>query len=499
MSKFNNNAKTKTQSNSTNMAGGESFKREDFRNEVCALILNSMLMGNSFYEKEQSRINRVVNVVKNNKEEAEFLAKAMVFARNDGNLRSISHILGANLVENVKGVDYLRPALFKTLIRPDDALEMVSLYLSNNKDTKVPNVLQRAINDAFENKWDEYQLKKYSANSKELKLKDLVKMFRPNPTNLVKLGKAKDTNVFKRLIEDKLDNIQTAQTVNAGSTGKERKEQYKEMLKTKTLGYMAALKNLNNILDTKLGEKSFNRLCDLLINEKAILGSKVLPFRFVQAYNEVSKNVVLDKFEMKKILEAIEKGFAISSGCIPIINKNEKLAILLDESSSMGNHDKSPFTIGKTLMASMLCGLDKRNVLGYFWATTPREVDIDQSPMKFVKNTHSHGGGTALSSAFKALINKKTFVDKIVIFTDEQGYGDTFRELNGYLRDYRKINPKVKILFWNLEGYKGGTPFKLDDNVLEMHGYSDKLLELIPYIWENKNALIDKIEAIELV
>ena len=408
MSKFNKNANENMKSNSTNMAGGESFKREDFRNEVCALILNSMLMGNSFYEKEKERINRIINMVKNNKEESEFLAKAMVFARNDGNLRSVSHILGASLVENVKGVDYLRPALFKTLIRPDDALEMVSLFLSKNKDTKVPNVLQRAINDSFENKWDEYQLKKYSSNSKNLKLKDLVKMFRPNPTNLVKLGKAKDENVFKRLIEDSLDNIQTAQTVNAESTGKERKEAYKEMLKTKTLGYMAALKNLNNILDTGLGEKSLNRLCDLLVNEKAILGSKVLPFRFVQAYNEVSKNSNLDKFDMKKVLASIEKGFEISSGCVPIVNKNEKLAILLDESSSMGSGDKAPFTIGKTLMASMLCGLDKRNVLGYFWATTPREVNIDKSPMQFVKNTFSHGGGTTLSSAFKALIDNKS-------------------------------------------------------------------------------------------
>ena len=196
MSKFNNKTQT-NKPDTKNMVGGEAFTYKDIRQEIVSLVLNAMLAGkNSFYETEKDRINKIINFVKNNKEEAEFLAKAMVFARNEGNLRSVSHILGATLVENVKGVDFLRPALYKTLVRPDDALEMVSLFLSRNKNVKVPNVLQRSIVDAFESKWDEYQLKKYASLSKELKLKDLVKMFRPNPNNLVTLGKAKDTNVW---------------------------------------------------------------------------------------------------------------------------------------------------------------------------------------------------------------------------------------------------------------------------------------------------------------
>lgn len=500
MSKFNNKTQT-NKPNTKNMAGGEAFTYKDIRQEIVSLVLNAMLAGkNSFYETEKDRINKIINFVKNNKEEAEFLAKAMVFARNEGNLRSVSHILGATLVENVKGVDFLRPALYKTLVRPDDALEMVSLFLSRNKDVKVPNVLQRSIVDAFESKWDEYQLKKYASLSKELKLKDLVKMFRPNPNNLVALGKAKDTNVFKRLIEDRLENIDTAQTINSTCVGKDRKKAYKELLKDNKLGYMAALKNIMNMLEVDIGEKTVDRLCNLLTNERAVLNSRVLPFRFVQAYNELDSNRnKFDTFKVKAILDALEKGFALSSGCINIANKNEKVALLLDESSSMGGSgDKTPFTIGKTLMASMLCGLDKKNVVGYLWATTPREVSIDKSPMKFVKETFSHGGGTDLKSAFKSLIDKKTKVDKIVIFTDKQGYSCTASELKDYVNKYKAISPNVKILFWNLEGYAQGTPLKLNDDILEISGYSDKILEVIPYIWENKDALVEKIESIKL-
>ena len=499
MSKFNNKTQT-NKADTINMVGSEAFSYKDIRQEIISLVLNAMLAGkNSFYETEKDRINKIINFVKNNKEEAEFLAKAMVFARNEGNLRSVSHILGATLVENVKGVDFLRPALYKTLVRPDDALEMVSLFLSRNKDVKVPNVLQRSIVDAFESKWDEYQLKKYASLSKELKLKDLVKMFRPNPNNLVTLGKAKDTNVFKRLIEDRLENIDTAQTINSTCVGKDRKKAYKELLKENKLGYMAALKNIMNMLEVDIGEKTIERLCNLLTNERAVLNSRVLPFRFVQAYNELDSNRnKFDTFKVKAILDALEKGFALSSGCINIANKNEKVALLLDESGSMGSSDKDPFTIGKTLMASMLCGLDKKNVVGYLWATTPREVSIDKSPMKFVKETFSHGGGTDLKSAFKSLIDKKTKVDKIIVFTDEQGYGSTYINLKNYINEYKVISPNVKILFWNLEGYAKGTPLKLNDDILEISGYSDKILEVIPYIWENKNALVEKIESIKL-
>ena len=117
-------------------------------------------------------------------------------------------------------------------------------------------------------------------------------------------------------------------------------------------------------------------------------------------YAHKGTNLVLDSAEninkwyaeqLNKITESdvdtsrIETGVDNSIEANDIANKNEKVALLLDESSSMGSSDKDPFTIGKTLMASMLCGLDKKNVVGYLWATTPREVSIDKSPMKFVK------------------------------------------------------------------------------------------------------------------
>ena len=105
MSKFNKKSQGIVP-NSRNVAGGESFKREDVRQEIVTLLLNSMLAGNSFYEKEKSRIDRIIEMVRTNAEYGEFLSKAMVYARNDGNLRSVSHVVATALVENIKGVNY---------------------------------------------------------------------------------------------------------------------------------------------------------------------------------------------------------------------------------------------------------------------------------------------------------------------------------------------------------------------------------------------------------
>ena len=492
MAKF--NTKVETKPNNINMAGGESFKR-DFKNELNALILNSLLNGtDSFYQTEKDKIINLINLITsntNNEELAKYTAKAMVFVRNEANMRSVSHIMANVLMENIKGKTYLKNALTKTLIRPDDATEIIALW-NNNKNINIPNALRKAVKLKLENGWDSYQLKKYFGNG-TVKVSNLINLTHPKPLN-----KEKEI-MFKQALEGKLPNIKTAQTVNANNTGKNRATEYKKMLKNNDLGYMAALKNVRNILLAEVGEKTIKRLCNLLSNEKRVHKSKILPFRFVDAYNEVENISTINKWVKNEVLEAIEKGFIASARNTKLADKNEKIALLLDESGSMGGYNsKSPFSIGKTLMASILTGLESKNTVGYLWADNAREISIKGSPMDFIKNTRTRGGGTDLRAAFQGLVNSKTYVDKIVIFTDGQGWASTYRQFNDYLKLYKKINKNVKIIFWNVEGYRNGSPIKTDQNKMEVMGYSDKILELIPKMWDNNKALVEAIESINI-
>jgi hypothetical protein len=503
MGKFNQTTRgVNTTPDTTNAAGFAAFSRDSFKQEVASVVLNSMLNGNSYYETEAERIQKIENMVAAERENGEFLAKAMVYTRNEGNLRSVSHLLGTLLTENVKGTSFLKPALFKTMVRPDDATEMVALWNTRNPGKMIPNSLRKAVKLSLENTWDAYQLKKYFGNG-SVKVSNLINIAHPSPKD------EKQRTTFKQALEGKLPKIETAQTVNAGKTGEDRAGAYASMLKERKLGYMAALKNIKNILEAGADDETVTALVDLLENENAVLKSRLLPFRFTQAYAVVD-GMNIDRIKAKRILKAIERGFIYSAKNIPIVEEGESVALLLDESGSMGGWHgdpidaKTPFGIGKTLMASMLVGLDKDKTLGYFWADNAREVSVDGSPMEFIKRNQTQGGGTNLGQAIDLLIMSKTFVDKLVIFTDMQqnsignGWGCNGKDFNSMIKDYRKINPDVKVLFWNLQGYGGGTPMKLNDRVLEVAGFSDNMLSVIPKMWKDKNALVREIEAVSL-
>lgn len=543
MSKFNTTTKSQNSTpDTTNLAGGQAYSYDDSRKELASVILSSMVNGNSYYESEADRIDRIITMIAES-DDKEFAAKAMVYVRNEGNLRSVSHIMGAILSETIKGSDFLRSALKKTMIRVDDMTEIVSLYNTRNPKKTIPNVLRRAMKDNLETRWDEYQFRKYQGLSNKVKLRDIVKLAHPKPfsveltkseaKDLLDLGyhikvdgssapilNLNDDNsrarlekgetfqdpgqIFKRIIEGNLKNIQTAQTVNADSTGESRAQNYFQMLGEYKLGYMAALKNLKNILDSleafDMDNKTLivDRLVSLLTNEKMNRKSMILPFRFVDAYTMV-ENMSIDRFLQKKVLDAIETGFILSAKNINIVDENETVSLLLDESGSMGgwsSDNKSPFNIGKTLMASMLVGLDKGKALGYLWADNARKVNISGSPFDFMKRTQTQGYGTNLNASIVDLIKTKTVVDKLVIFTDMQS--NSIGSFDKVVKEYRKISPNVKILFWNLQGYGRNTPMKLTHNILEVSGFSDKMLSVIPKMWKNENALIDEILAIEL-
>ena len=180
MAKFNGNNKSKP--TGTNKAGGVSYNRP-IKKEIASVVLNSMLNGDSYYEKETDRMQRIESLVKTGAgDDAEFVAKCCVYTRTEGRLRSVSHLLAVLLIENVKGQPYMRSALEKTMLRPDDATEIISLFNQRNPGKMIPNALRRAIKTNLEKKWDLYQMRKYAQPKSQVKLKDIIKLARPNPT-----------------------------------------------------------------------------------------------------------------------------------------------------------------------------------------------------------------------------------------------------------------------------------------------------------------------------
>ena len=418
------------------------------------------------------------NLIKvlNKVNDLEFIAKLMVFARNEIGLRLVSKSLADYLMENAKGHEFLSKALYKSFVRPDDLTDLMALSKCKNV-----NSFKRAARKALEKKWDIYQLKKYSGSKLKVKLKDIVKLVHPS---LKEYNKNFDNSldVFKDIIEDKLPNIQTAQTLNASKT-------VYDIEKIQKLGYMAMVKNICNILENCSDVKEcVEFICNRLLNKNQIKNSKILPFRFYDAFKSLIK-LNIDHFHIIQIRKTLVKAMTLSS---ENLNLKGKTALLLDESGSMSGR---PFDYGKSLCASLM----NENTLIYLWADKCRLVD-NTEPYSFISNVECHGGGTYIEDPLKKLIQNQTFVDNIIIFTDMQLYSDSYynKTIETYISKYRKINPNVKIVFWNLQPYGRETPVRFTKDVLEVCSCSDYIVSILSEIMQDKDYFIKLIEKIDL-
>ena len=309
-------------------------------------------------------------------------------------------------------------------------------------------------------------------------------------------------DVYKMVIEDSLPNISTAQTINAGFSGQERVNAYMNDIKNGSAGYFAMVKNIKTLLENEISESDLKLWANFITEPKRVAKSMVLPFRFVDAWDAV-KNLSVNEFKKSIVKKALERAFALSVNNTNIIEDGEKIAVLLDESYSMNG---KPFKIGKSLAAALKVGLNPDDCLFYTWADTCTLRDVNNmSSFDFINSLNCSGGGTDVSAPLNKLITTKTSVDKIIILSDMQmydnGFGNLGNQVKFHLDIYKKdVNPDVKVLFWNLEGYSGGSPIDLEktNEVFEISGFSDKLLEIAPKLWKDKDFLIKEIDNISL-
>jgi 60 kDa SS-A/Ro ribonucleoprotein len=497
-----------------NAAGGVSYER-DIRNEIAIIILNAVLSGkDDYYESHADRSERIENLFAEafSGKYAEFAAKAIVYSRTKANLRTLPAFLSVIMVENkVPNSEYVRRAIFKAIQRPDDMKEMVALWNSRHtidvgKSQMVPNAMRRAMRDVLESgRFDAFQLRRYMGNS-GITLKDIIRLTHPNPSKL------SDRDLFKKALNDELPAIGTMETLLSGGAG--AKESMVSLLGAKKLGYMAAIKNIRNFMSDNPSNEELDMWVNLVTNRKALEKSRMLPFRFFQAYQEIAM-LSMDELVKRKVLNALDTAFKYSAIGADIAKVGERVALILDESGSMAgsNFNMNMSHIGALMSTAMIAKLGADNVVYYTFATgcANRSNDVSMmavSPLQYTYNFRAKGGGTDIGAPLKELIKTKTKVDKIIIFTDMQmydcnnyGYGSSITEgeFRSYFSRYRtQVNPDAKLLFWNLNAYKGGTPIEIKDGIMEIGGFSDKMYEVAGKLFDNPNYLIEDIDKIKL-
>lgn len=510
MSKFNTPKERKTV---TNYVGAKAYKRTAKVDLVNAVV--SSFMEDSYYEKAEKRVSRVSELVKKVAEkDPVFVAKLAIFTRDSMNMRSSFHVLVGELAKHHKG-DSLVADLMAHAARPDDLTEIVA-YVGK----PIPNQVKKGVVRALAG-FDAYQLGKYQGKGKDFTLRDLVRLTHPNPH--FPRGRVR---LMKSLAEGTLRNTETWESQL--SAGGDKTEVFKDLLKNKKLGYMAALRNLRNILQTG-DQELISMVARYISNPTAIKNSRQLPFRFLSAYEAVVESslsgnrhtITFEKDDegTDDIVEAITIALEKSVENIPLLPG--KTFILADNSGSMGGDSGGSSAVSAhsarttasiaNLFAVLYWTRANNTAIGLFGdrlvqPKLDREANIFDNYQTIRTAAATTGMATeqGIFDAINGLINGKQKVDRIVIFSDMQiggnhwfgskagTNGGTFSSL---FQQYKKMFPDVKVFSVNLKGY-GTTVFGTD--VIELAGWSDKIFDIMNLAEQDKNALVTEIEAVEL-
>ena len=472
MSKFNFNSSIKTE----NISGHAAYKMSD-KEKLVTQVLTSLFNESKFYGDNSKDI--VETVKKVIEEDSRFIANLCIYARKEMHLRTISHVLLGELAKAAKGKSYVRKTLNQSVERVDDMTEVLSYYI-NNYGKPIPNSIKKGVADKLLT-FDEYQLAKYNRDG-AVKLKDLLCLVHPKAKN------EEQNDIFKRLLEDRLQTPITWETQlsSRGNT----KEVWEELIGNNSLGYMAMLRNLRNILKAKVS--NMDKVYEVLSNEQKVLKSKQLPFRYYSAY----KTLLKEGIGTSKVFDTLE--IAIKHSTKNISKLSGKTLISADVSGSMNRSISEKSDIMCSEIAVLMMAM--ANYICEETITTTFDTKLYMSNLStqngIIANANSvkvNGGGTDISLPIRYLLNNNVFVDRILILSDNEinyGYGSVCQS---YVEEYkRKVNPKVWVHAIDMQGY--GTQQFRGDRVNIIAGWNESILDFIYQAEQGTGSLIEKIE-----
>lgn len=538
-------------------AMGEQAYQLSAKEELVSTCMTTFLSGDHYYETEKEVVNRIID--KLNQVDPLFAAKLALYVRNEGNLRSVTHLIAATIAKSVSGKEWAKRFYNKIVIRPDDMSEILSAYaVQNGMDLKhirkIPNAIKKGFKTALE-RLDAYQIDKYKMNSRQVKMLDLVNLFHPK-------GTQKNSQAYHNLVNgESLAGLYASKVLEkemtkagqktVGKTVEEKQEAKKEAIETvlsnvKGMPVMNLLRNLRNII--MYAPDSVEEACLQLRNEDKILKSRLLPFRFATAYDEIEKMGYSDKKEdtsiafesdykntkvssiqfhhlKEQVLDAIEDALQISCKNIPELDGNT--AILIDHSGSVrgdggGSSRVSAFSkttsamIGN-LFGSMMAYRQKNVYIGLFGdRLIPVKVDRNKRLLDFNKESFKKGegcgGGTeqGIYDFFRQAVSEKKKIDNIIVFSDCQigsngstswyglGSGERSATFQDLVKQFRKINPFCNIIVVDIRNTRGNNVFYKPERVLNIAGWSTNIFDVIKSNCKGYDAIIKEIEAIEI-
>lgn len=467
----------------TNFSGHAAYKLDD-KVKLATMALTTMLGEPKYYGDNTDELVKLAERVAG--QDGEFVAKLAVWARCEGNMRSVSHALLAVVSHVNHGTEYVRKAVRRVASqRGDDGVETLAtckaLY-----GKPFPHAVIRGVGDAL-GKMSPNAVGKYRLNDRTFKLRDALRVTHPVPKN------SRLSDAFKGLVDGDLKATEGWKTAVQG--GHNDAETWDMLMEKGELGYMATLRNLVNIVKTGA---DVDRALSLIADPDEVRRSRQLPFRFWSAYKSLRDNGLIST----KVSRAIDS--ALLASCDNVERLPGKTAVLIDSSGSMSYRlsSNSGTTCFETaaLLGAMFTHISDDAWVCVFSTHAEKVNLMGTSVLSDMSSIPFRSGGTDMMAGFELLRRSGFDADRVIVLSDNEvnggWWGGGTKAVQAGLAKYRTaVGHDVWCHAIDLMGY--GTSQFIGPRVNVMAGWSDKVLWFVSKV-ENGSSFVEEIEAITL-
>jgi len=460
-------------------------------NQYLQTLLTNTL-GNTFYASQDQLVKESLEVHDQMlQKDPEFAARAIVYARNEGLMR-LQPVLGLAKLFSIR--PDLAEWIFPKVIRiPSDLADFTSI-LKSLRGGEGGRAIKRVAGKWLVENLNEYWAIKYGAEKSEgYSLVDMIRVYHPksgDPLPLFNyiLGKETDLSslpkiaAFERLKRATTDEEKVTAIIEGRLPHEvvtpfagDSKPVWRALVPN--LPILALVRHLRTLERHGVLDECRDHIESVLTNPDAIHKSKMFPFQFAQAFDEVRVGWVQDVLRV-----------AVDYSLDNVPHLKGRTVVLLDKSGSMeGRFIKvaSLFAMGLMKRAEK----DARLILFDSKAQDFPFSRYDSALSQAVKI--EAGGFTDVGAGVRKLIHESYDADNLIVITDEQqNDGAPFYNV---LWEYKhKVNPNVKTFIVDVGPYRNAlTPN--EPSIWYIYGWSDRVLGFIAFASEGWKSVADKL------
>ncbi|GAB3137781.1 TROVE domain-containing protein [Micromonospora sonneratiae] len=480
--------------------GAPGFAR-DPRTALFLLGVSNMVGEDTFYEGAAGRDTRFRELVADVAvTDPEWFARFVPWLRTGAMLRSASVVaaLEGARAQVTAGIPGSRAIVDAALQRADEPGEALAYWLGRY-GRAVPKPVKRGIADAAVRLYHERSLLKYDSDSSAVRFGDVVDLTHPTAKN------GRQGDLFRHALDRRhqRDNpipasleLLTARAELMALPVEQRREitdpavlgaagmtwealaGWRQTAMDATaweaiipsMGYLALLRNLRNFDQAGVSDAVAESVAARLADPTQVTASRVLPMRFLSAYNAAPS---------LRWAYPLERALQHALANVPALDG--RTLVLIDTSGSMNSGFSKDGTLrcwdAATVFGLALAARARdATVVSFSNATRVFPAVAGESVLaavrRFKDGGYFYGGGTETEKAVRAHYDRH---DRVVILTDEQAHW------HGSTDVAAAVPEQVPVYTWNLAGYRvGHTP--TTGNRHTFGGLSDAAFRMIPLI-----------------